>query len=77
MLISVQRYEREANGDVIATVLNGHHGTEDLRLRGDDAAEVERVWNLNLFDLRRYEHWAGVFPAPASIPVEIGETATA
>ena len=71
MLISVQRYQRMANGDLIATVLDDRGGSEDLRLCGDDAAEVERIWNLNLFDLRRYEQLGSAFPAPTSTPVEI------
>jgi hypothetical protein len=77
MLIGVQHYRREADGDVIATILDGHGGTNEMRLSGSDADEVERVWNLNLFDLRRYERFPSLFPTPASIPVEISDATAA
>jgi hypothetical protein len=77
MLISVQRFRREADGEVVATILDGHGGADDVRLSGEDAAEVESVWNRSLFDLQRYERLPGFFPTPASIPVEIsGASAT-
>ncbi len=73
MLISVQSKRREVNGDVVATILDGHGGTEELRLTGADAAEVERVWAQNQFDLERYETFPAEFPTPASIPVEVAD----
>ena len=71
MLINVQAQKRDTNGTLIATVLDGRGGAEDLRLAGEDAAEVERVWTQSQFDLDRYARQPLNFPAPASIPVEI------
>jgi hypothetical protein len=72
VLINVQSKNRDANGDLIATVLDGRGGTEELRLAMDaDAAEVERVWSLSEFDLGRYAESPPEFPTPAAIPVEI------
>ena len=73
MLLSVQSQRREVNGDLVATILDGHGGTKELRLRGADAAEVERVWAQNQFDLERYARFPSGFPVPASIPVEIAD----
>lgn len=73
MLISVQSKKREVNGDVVATILDGRGGTEEVHLTGADAAEVERVWMQNQFDLDRYARFPAEFPAPASIPVEISD----
>jgi hypothetical protein len=75
MLINVQRQRRESNGTLIATVLDGHGGTKDLRLIGEDAAKVERLWAQNQFDLDRYARQPLNFPTPASIPVEISNPA--
>lgn len=75
MLINVQRQKRDSDGTLIATVLDGHGGTKDLRLTGEDAAEIERVWARNQFDLDRYARQPLNFPTPASIPVEISSTA--
>lgn len=72
MLINVQAQRRDSRGTLIATVLDGRGGTEDLSLSGEDAAEVERVWAQSQFDLDRYARQPLNFPAPASIPIEIG-----
>ncbi len=71
MLISVQSKKRDASGNLIATVLDGTGGTRDVRLSSKDAAEVERVWALNQFDLDRYAALPVEFPTPAAVPVEI------
>ena len=75
MLINVQRQERDGDGTLIATVLDGRGGTGKIRLTGKDAAEVERVWSQNQFDLDRYARQPLNFPTPASIPVEISSAA--
>ena len=75
MLISVQSMRRDASGGLIARVLDGRGGTEDLRLGPKDAAEVERVWALNQFDLDRYVGLPVEFPVPAAVPVEISDPA--
>jgi hypothetical protein len=75
VLISVQSKRRDANGDLIATVLDGRGGTEDLRFNPRDAAKVEEVWTRNQFDLSRYAGLPIEFPNPVAIPVEISDKA--
>lgn len=73
MLISVQRWRREANGEFLATVLDGRGGADEVRLGPQDAAQVERTWAQNRLDLDFYERLPLHFPAPASIPVEVSD----
>ena len=73
MLINVQNFRCEPNGDVVATVLDGQGGSKRLRLRGEDADRVARTWAQSKFDFDRYARLPPEFPTPASMPVEIGE----
>jgi hypothetical protein len=75
MLIRVQAKRRDANGDLIATVLNDQGGSEDQRLDAEDAEKVERVWASSQFDLDRYAQLPIDFPAPDAIPVEVSDAA--